>query len=62
MVVDVPFGRQVRERRRALDLTQDELANRVGCAAITLRKIEAGSARPSQQMAERLHCPRHPTG
>ncbi|GAB4433049.1 MAG: hypothetical protein OHK0015_21370 [Chloroflexi bacterium OHK40] len=51
---ELPFGRLVRERRRALDLTQDELANRVGCAAITLRKIEAGVGRPSQQIAERL--------
>jgi WD40 repeat protein/transcriptional regulator with XRE-family HTH domain len=51
---ELPFGRMVRERRRAFDLTQDELSNRVGCAAITLRKIEAGVARPSQQIAERL--------
>ena len=34
-----PFGVFVRQRRRELDLTQDELARRVGCAAITLRKI-----------------------
>ena len=38
---DNAFGQHVRQRRRALDLTQDELARRVGCAAITLRKIEA---------------------
>jgi transcriptional regulator with XRE-family HTH domain len=49
-----PFGRTVRERRRALDLTQEELARRVGCAAVTLRKIEAGDLRPSEQIAERL--------
>ena len=48
------FGQQVRQRRRSLDLTQEELARRVGCAAITLRKIEAGDLRPSQQIAERL--------
>src|SRR3990167_4906011 len=48
------FGRMVRERRRALDLTQEELARRVGCAAITIRKIEADDARPSVQVAERL--------
>ncbi|HLF02348.1 MAG TPA: protein kinase [Anaerolineales bacterium] len=48
------FGRFVRERRRALDLTQEELARRVGCAAITLRKIEADDLRPSVQIAERL--------
>src|SRR4051794_16188469 len=49
-----PFGRMVRECRRALDLTQEELARRVGCAAITIRKIEAGDMRASQQVAERL--------
>jgi len=48
------FGRYVRQRRREMDLTQDELARRVGCAAITLRKIEAEDARPSVQIAERL--------
>lgn len=48
------FGRQVRERRRALGLTQDELARRVACAVITVRRIESNTLRPSQQVAERL--------
>ncbi len=48
------FGQSVRQRRREMDLTQEELARRVGCAAITLRKIEAEDLRPSQQIAERL--------
>ena len=51
---DNSFGHMIRERRRSLDLTQEELARRVGCAAITVRKIEAGDLRPSQQIAERL--------
>ncbi len=51
---DESFGQMVRQERRALDLTQEELARRVGCAAITVRKIEAGDLRPSQQIAERL--------
>jgi serine/threonine protein kinase/DNA-binding XRE family transcriptional regulator/chemotaxis protein histidine kinase CheA len=51
---EIPFGQQVRERRRALDLTQEELARRVACAAITVRRIEAGTMRASQQIAERL--------
>src|SRR5262245_4126818 len=50
----IAFGRRVRERRRTLDLTQEELARRVGCAAVTVRKIEADELRPSQQIAERL--------
>src|SRR5512136_1597083 len=48
------FGQAVRQRRRSLDLTQEELARRVGCAPVTLRKIEYGDLRPSQQIAERL--------
>jgi WD40 repeat protein/serine/threonine protein kinase/DNA-binding XRE family transcriptional regulator len=49
-----PFGQRVRERRRSLDLTQEELARRVGCASVTLRKIEGGHLRASRQIAERL--------
>src|SRR4029453_2205444 len=48
------FGQIVKERRRLLDLTQDELARRVGCAAVTIRKIEADDLRASLQVAERL--------
>src|SRR5262245_20722832 len=48
------FGRVVKEQRRALGLTQDELARRVGCATVTIRKIEADDLRPSQQIAARL--------
>ncbi|MBK9603012.1 MAG: protein kinase [Anaerolineales bacterium] len=51
---DMSFGGFVRQRRREMDLTQEELARRVGCAAITLRKIEADDLRPSVQIAERL--------
>lgn len=51
------FGYWVRRRRKALDLTQEELAQRVGCAVVSLRKIEADERRPSPQMAQRLaHC------
>jgi predicted ATPase len=35
-------------------LTQVELAQRIGCAVVTIRKIEADERRPSQQIAERL--------
>ena len=50
----ISFGSFVRQHRREMDLTQEELARRVGCAAITLRKIEADDLRPSVQIAERL--------
>lgn len=48
------FGTWIRKRRRSLDLTQAELADRVGCAEITVRKIESDARRPSRLMAERL--------
>jgi len=48
------FGAWLRQRRRSLDLTQEELARRVGCSAITLRKLEAEARRPSKQIVERL--------
>ena len=48
------FGYWVRRRRKALDLTQAVLAHQVGCATVTIRKIEADERRPSRIMAERL--------
>lgn len=49
-----PFGRMVKERRRSRDLTQERLAELVGCAVVTLKRIEYGTLRPSRQVAERL--------
>ena len=51
---DVSFGHTLKQRRKVLDLTREELAERVGCAVETLRKIETDARRPSRQMAERL--------
>lgn len=48
------FGDWLRRRRRALDLTREELARQVGCSAATIRKIEADERRPSKQIAARL--------
>lgn len=48
------FGYWVRRQRKALDLTQPQLAQLVGCAVITIRKIEQDERRPSRPMAERL--------
>jgi transcriptional regulator with XRE-family HTH domain len=50
----VTFGRWLRQRRRALDLTQEELARSAGCALDTIKKIETEARRPSRQLAERL--------
>lgn len=34
------FEDWVHQRRKALDMTQAELAARVGCATVTIKKIE----------------------
>lgn len=51
---DASFGHWVTLRRQALHFTRAGLAQRVGCAAVTLRKIEGDERRPSEQIAERL--------
>lgn len=48
---DISFGQWLKKRRKALDLTQQELARQVGCAVITIQKIEANKRRPSKQIA-----------
>jgi len=48
------FGYWLRRRRKALDLTQEALAQRVYCSGFTIRKIEADERRPSRHLAERL--------
>ncbi|HEY3475724.1 MAG TPA: tetratricopeptide repeat protein, partial [Anaerolineales bacterium] len=47
----ISFGEWLRQRRHILDLTQQELADQVGCARITLRRIEAGALRPSRELS-----------
>src|SRR3712207_9398547 len=48
------FGAWLKRRRKALDLTQDDLAQRVGVAIGTVRKWEADERRPSRDVVERL--------
>jgi class 3 adenylate cyclase/DNA-binding XRE family transcriptional regulator/tetratricopeptide (TPR) repeat protein len=48
------FGYWLRRRRKALDLTQEELARLVGCALGTIKRIEIDERRPSKQLAARL--------
>ncbi|MFZ5807642.1 MAG: tetratricopeptide repeat protein [Chloroflexota bacterium] len=54
--MDTPgsFGEWLKKRRKTLDLTQEELAERAGCSIFALRKIEAGERRPSKQLAALL--------
>jgi len=48
------FGAWLKERRKELDLTQFDLADRIGCSQDTIHKIEKDERRPSRQMAELL--------
>jgi predicted ATPase/transcriptional regulator with XRE-family HTH domain len=51
---DILFGEWVRRRRKALDLTQEALADAVGCSLSAIRKIERDERHPSRQVAELL--------
>src|SRR5512147_1391472 len=48
------FGRWLKERRKGIHLTQKELAQAVGYAEVTLRKVEADELRPSRELTQRL--------
>jgi predicted ATPase/DNA-binding XRE family transcriptional regulator len=54
MEPEVSFGAWLGRRRRALGLTQKELAHCVGCSVSAIRKIELDERRPSRQIAELL--------
>src|SRR5690242_16382761 len=54
MQEEISFGIWLRKQRRALDLSQQTFANHVGCAEVTLRRIEAGTLKPSKELAEIL--------
>ena len=48
------FGAWVQRRRQAMSLTRDQLAERVRCAAVTIKKIERDERKPSRQIADLL--------
>jgi predicted ATPase/DNA-binding XRE family transcriptional regulator len=48
------FGTWLGQRRKALDMTQRELADRTSCALATIKKIEADERRPSRDLADLL--------
>ena len=54
METTISFGYWIRRQRKALDLTQQVLAERVGCSVAAIKKIEGDERRPSRQIAERL--------
>jgi transcriptional regulator with XRE-family HTH domain len=51
MTDSISFGTWLRRRRRELDLTQQAFADHVGCARITLSRIEADTLKPSKELA-----------
>lgn len=54
--MDTPlsFGEWVKQRRLALGLTREQLAERMNCAPVTIKKIEQDVRKPSQQLSELL--------
>lgn len=48
------FGEQVRSRRKALGLSQEQVAYRVGLEQSNLSRIERGKAAPSAEVKRRL--------
>ena len=48
------FAAWLGPRRKALDWTQAQLADQVGCATTTIRHLEDGTRRPSQPLAAAL--------
>src|SRR5262249_46327098 len=54
METTTSFGYWIRRQRKALDLTQQALAMRVGYSLAAIKKIESDERRPSRHCAERL--------
>ena len=54
MEKEISFGQWLRKQRRALDLSRQAFADQVGCAEVTLRRIEAGTLKPSKELANIL--------
>lgn len=48
------FGEWVSQWRKALDMTQRELAAHIACTVATIKKIEADERRPSRELAALL--------
>ena len=48
------FAQWLKEHRKSLDLTQEGLAERIGCSYDAVHKMEGGTRRPSRQVAELL--------
>ncbi len=51
MKEEISFGVWLRKQRRAMGLTRQAFADQVGCAEVTLRRIEAGTLQPSFEIS-----------
>jgi transcriptional regulator with XRE-family HTH domain len=51
MSEEISFAGWLRQRRKELSITQEELAERLDISWITLRKLESGERHPSGQVA-----------
>lgn len=51
---ELSFGQWLRQRRTSLNLTQAELAERVGCSVQVIGQIEANHQRPAPALAEQF--------
>ncbi|HYF64886.1 MAG TPA: helix-turn-helix domain-containing protein, partial [Herpetosiphonaceae bacterium] len=54
MNADHDFGMRLRQARAEYDLTQEALAEQIGCSPQTVRAFETGRRRPSREMAARI--------
>ena len=48
---DARFGAWIKQHRRALDLSREDLARQISCSLSLVEKIETGERRPSRQIA-----------
>lgn len=48
------FGSLIRDRRRELDMKQDEVARRIGVTAGCIANLEGGTRRPSEKLVAKL--------
>ena len=53
-MAEVSFGEWLKRRRRALGITQEQLALQIHCSASALRKFESEERRPSAEVVEQL--------
>src|SRR5688572_19911785 len=54
MADGITFSEWLKQRRRELGISQEELAEKIDCSPSTLRKLEADERRPSGQIAHLL--------